>query len=229
MGFGLMFVGYFFTYLISLVFVPKILGYVIMTWAAVKLSAFDIKFKRCLPVLLVLILVSTYSLTGDILRYLNVEMPLFVGLVPNIISIIEELLILVFHVYLMLAIASIAKDIGLEKIRFSAIRNLLIIFVAEAAYTIMTFLPKNDAIQAIFLGAVILRFIWIFLDLVLLASCYRQICEEGDESMPEKEINIPIIKQMEESMRRRDKNAFDLGLKWTEKRKTKKGKGKKRD
>ena len=42
MGFGLMFVGYFFTYLISLVWVPKILGYAVMTWAVSKLSAFDI-------------------------------------------------------------------------------------------------------------------------------------------------------------------------------------------
>ena len=63
MGFGLMFVGYFFTYIISLVLVPKILGYVIMTWATVKLSEFDIKFKRCLPVLGGLLLISAFSLS----------------------------------------------------------------------------------------------------------------------------------------------------------------------
>ena len=106
---------------------------------------------------------------------------------------------------------------------------MLVIFIAEIAYTVMIFLPKNETVQAIFLGVVILRFIWIFLDLILLASCYRQICEEGDESMPDKEINLPVIKQMESIMRRRDKNAFDSGIKWTENRRAKKEKRKKRD
>ena len=229
MGFGLMFVGYFFAYLISLVFVPKILGYAIMVWATVKLSAFDLKFKKCLPVLGGLILVSAYSLAGDIFRYLSMDVALFNGVVPNVIAVIEEVLVLAFHAFLMLAIASIAKDTGLEKIRFTAIRNLLIIGIAEVAYTIMIFLPKNESIQAVFFGVILLRFIWIFFDLFLLVSCYRMICEEGDENMPEKEINVPIIKQMESTLRRRDKNAFDSGIKWTENRRMKKEKRKKRE
>ncbi len=229
MGFGLMFVGYFFAYLISLVLVPKILGYAIMVWATVKLSAFDLKFKKGLPVLGGLILVSAYSLVGDIFRYFSMDVTLFNGVVPNVIAVIEEVLVLVFHAFLMLAIANIAKETGLEKIRFSAMRNLLIIGIAEVAYTVMIFLPKNESIQAVFLGVIILRFIWIFCNLFLLASCYRMICEEGDESMPEKEINVPVIKQMESTLRRRDKNAFDSGIKWTENRRTKKEKRKKRD
>lgn len=218
MGFGLMFIGYFFAYLISLVIVPKILGYLIMVWATVKLSAFDLKFKRCLPALGGLVIVSGYGLLKDIFKYLSIESSLFGGVIPNVISLVEEALVLIFHALLMLAIANIAKDIGLEKIRFRAMRNLLIIAVAEAAYTVMTFLPKNETTQSIFLGAVILRFIWIALDLILLVSCYRMICEEGDEDMPDKEINIPIIKQMESTMRKRDKNAFDSGISLANKR-----------
>ena len=229
MGFGLMFVGYFFTYLISLVFVPRILGYAIMLWATVKLSAFDIKFKRCLPVLGGLFLISAYVLSGDIVKHFNLEASLFNDTVLNIVSTAEELLVILFHVFLMLAIGSIAKDTGLDKIRFRAMRNLLLIMIAELTYTVIIFLPKNKVVQTVFAITVILRFIWIFLDLILLASCYRLICEEGDESMPEKEINVPIIKQMESVMRRRDKNAFDSGKRWSEKRQNKKEKRKKKD
>ena len=229
MGFGLMFVGYFFTYLISLALVPKILGYAIMTWATVKLSAFDIKFKKCLPVLGGLILVSTYILAGDILKYLSLDLAVFDGMFLTVVSLAEEALVVAFHVFLMLAVADIAKNTGLEKIRFKAMRNLLVICVAELAYTVFSFLPTNETLQTIFSIVVILRFVWIFLDLVLLASCYRLICEAGDEEMPEKEIKIPVIKQMEEIMRRRDKNAFDSGKNWAKKRLGKKEKRKKRE
>ena len=229
MGFGLMFVGYFFTYLISLVLVPKILGYVIMLWATVKLSAFDVKFKKCLPALCGLFLISAFSLSGDIIKHFGIVSSMFNDTVLNVVSVAEELLVVAFHAFLMFAIGSIAMDTGLEKIRFRAMRNLLLIGVAEGAYVAIVFLPKNKVIQAIFAVVVILRFIWIILDLVLLASCYRMICEAGDEDMPEKEINIPVIKQMESIMRKRDKNAFDSGKRWTEKRKEKKEKRKKRE
>ena len=229
MGFGLMFVGYFFTYLISLVIVPKILGYVIMTWATIKLSAFDVKFKKCLPILGGLIVVSAYILAGDILKYFSIDNALFNGIFLTVVSLTEEALVVAFHAFLMLAITNIAKDTGLEKIRLRAMRNLLIFCVAEFAYTGFSFLPNNEMLGAVFSIIVILRFIWIFLNLILLASCYRLICEAGDESMPDKEVNIPIIKQMEEIMRRRDKNAFDAGKNWSEKRQSKKEKRKKRD
>ena len=228
MGFGLMFVGYFFTYLISLALVPKILGYAIMTWATVKLSAFDVKFKRCIPALFGLLIISAYILSGDILKYFKIESALFNAVATSIVSVAEEALVIAFHILLMLAIGNIARDTGLEKIRFRAMRNLLILCIAEATYTVVALVPKSTVIQTIFAVAVILRFVWIFLDLILLASCYRLICEAGDEDMPDREINIPVIKQMEDIMRRRDKNAFDSGKSWAEKRLSKKEKRKKR-
>ena len=229
MGFGLMFVGYFFTYIISLVLVPKILGYVLMMCATVKLSAFDIKFKRCIPVLGGLFLISSYTLLGDILGWLNIGSSLFNNSVLNVVSVAEEVLVVAFHIFLMFAIGSIAIDTGLEKIRFRAIRNLLLICVAEILYVVVALLPVSDIFQAATFVVVMLRFIWIVLDLILLASCYRMICEAGDEDMPEKDVSIPVIKQMETIMRKRDKNAFDSGKKWTEKRREKKEKRQKKD
>lgn len=229
MGFGLMFVGYFFTYIISLVLVPKILGYVLMMCATVKLSAFDIKFKRCIPMLGGLFLISAYTLLSDIFGWLNIGASLFNNTVLNVVSVAEEALVVAFHIFLMFAIGSIAIDTGLEKIRFRAMRNLLLICVAEVLYVVVALLPVSDIIQAATFVVVMLRFIWIVLDLILLASCYRMICEAGDEDMPEKDVNIPVIKQMETIMRKRDKNAFDSGKKWTEKRREKKEKRKKKD
>ena len=88
----------------------------------------------------------------------------------------------------------------------------------------MLVLPKSETTQVVFWVAIGLRLMWIVLNLVLLVSCYRMICDESDVDMPDREINIPIIKQMEKIMRKRDKNAFDSGIKWSEKRKNKKDK-----
>ena len=76
--------------------------------------------------------------------------------------------------------------------------------------------------------AIALRLIWIVLDLVLFASCYRLICDESDVDMPDREVNIPAFKQMENVMRRRDKNAFDSGRMLSEKRFSKKQNKKKK-
>ena len=232
MGFGLMFVGYFFAYLISLVFVPEIVGYAIMIWAAVKLSSFDLKFKRCLPVLGGLCLVSAYSFAGDVLAYFKIGTPFFNNTALSVASAAQEALVLAFNILLLIAVGSIAKDTGIDKIRFRAMRNLLLVVLSQVSYMIVIFLPQggeNEIIKTVFAVTLMLRFIWIFLNLMLLASCYRMICEEGDEGMPEKEINIPVIKQMESVMRRRDKNAFDSGKNWAEKRQSKKEKRKKRN
>ena len=55
------------------------------------------------------------------------------------------------------------------------------------------------------------------------------ICDEGDADMPDKEINIPIMKEMENIMRRRDKNAFDSGMNIREKRREKRNRKRKND
>ena len=217
MGFGLMFIGYFFVYVMSYVFIPKLVGYLIMLWASLKLSAFDIKFKKCVPILGALSIVSVYTLTGGVFNHIGTDLVFFNEIALNIVSLTEEALTLVFHAFLMLAISSIARDTGLENIRFRSMRNLVVIGIAEIFYVVVTLLPKEN-IQVLFFTALVLRLLWIILDLILLVSCYRMICEEGDEDMPDKEINIPIIKQMESIMRKRDKNAFDSGIALANKR-----------
>ena len=67
MGFGLLFVGYFFVYIISVVpFFPKIIGYALMLKAALKLSDFEVRFKRCLPIIGVLSATSLFIFAGFI-------------------------------------------------------------------------------------------------------------------------------------------------------------------
>ena len=228
MGFGLLFVGYFVTYVMSYVFIPKLLGCVLMLAGVIKLSEYELRFKRCIPVLGAMGVSSAYMLLRNIFEYFSIESSLFSEVSLNVVSTIDEALTVLFHILLLIAITAIAKSTEIEKICFKAMRNLLIIGVAEVAYFIVLLVPASETKQVIFWIALCLRLIWIVLDLMLLASCYRMICDENDVDMPDKEINVPIIKQMEDIMRRRDKNAFDSGKLWNEKRRAKKESKKKK-
>ena len=221
MGFGLLFIGYFVTYVMSYVFIPKLLGCILMLLGILKLSAYDLKFKKCVPVLGAMSITSAFMLVNSALQYFNITALVINDVLLNSVSVADELLGLGFHAFLLLAINNIARDTGLEKLCFKAMRNLLLVFVAEIAWFAVSIFSDTSANQVIFWIAIGLRIIWIVLDLILLVSCYRLICDESDVDMPDKEVNIPVIKQMEEIMRRRDKNAFDSGRNWSEKRKAK--------
>lgn len=230
MGFGLLFLGYFVSYVMSYVFIPRILGCLIMLWGVVKLSEYELEFKKCTPVLAGMSVASAYMLVRSTVEYFGGKSAIFGELAVNIVSVSEELLGFLFHILLLRAINKIAKDTGLDKLCFRAMRNLMVIAVAELVYVSLSLIPKSaeTVTQVLFWIALGLRIIWIVLDLSLLVSCYRMICDERDVDMPDREVNIPIIKQMEKTMQRRDKNAFDSGKLLNDKRRTKKENKKKK-
>lgn len=228
MGFGLLFVGYFVTYVMSYVFIPKLLGCIIMLAGILKLSEYELRFKRCIPAVVAMSVSSAYMFLRNVFEYYRIESSLLNEGILNVVSTVDEAFTVLFHVLLLIAITAIAKNIGIDKICFKAMRNLLIICVAEVVYFVVLMVPASDMKQILFWIALCLRGLWIILDLMLLASCYRMICDESDADMPDKEINVPVIKQMEDIMRRRDKNAFDSGKSFREKRKVKKESKKKK-
>ncbi len=226
MGFGLLFIGYFVSYVMSYAFIPKLLGCIIMLFGVRKLSEYEIKFKLCVPVLIAMCVTSAYIFTEQMLSYFKISSFVSGELAVNIVSVGDEVLGVIFHVFLLLAIGKLAHDTELEKVRVSAIRNLVLVGLAEISYITVLVLPDSDFKLTFFRIAFGLRLIWIVLDLALLVSCYRQICDESDVDMPDREINIPVIKHMEKVLGIRDKNAFDSGKNWSEKRRNKKSKKK---
>ena len=150
MGFGLLFVGYFITYVMSYVFIPKLLGCVIMLAGIIKLSEYELRFKRCIPVLGAMCVSSAYMLLRNIFEYFKIDSLLFDDVALNVVSTVDEALTVLFHVLLLIAITAIAKSTELDKVCFSAMRNLLIIGMAEVSYFVMLILPDSDIKQIVF-------------------------------------------------------------------------------
>lgn len=222
MGFGLMLIGYLAAYVMSYAFVPKIIGYALMIWGTCKLMEYDLKFKRCLWPLLSAGVLSVYDLAEDICKSAGVESAIFSKGIVNAVNYADLLLSVCFIVFLMIAITSIANATELPKLSFRAMRNILILLLGEVLYVVALCLPAGQVANGIAYFALIVRALRIVLDLMLLFACLRMICQEGDQDMPERESNIPIIRKMEAVLSKRDKDAFDSGIKYSNVRRAKK-------
>jgi len=202
MGFGLLFLGYLFMYSFPYMgfdVVPDVLGFVISFFGIRTLSEYGCGWdtlKRYYSLLL------PASLITFVLQFLG----LF-----GLNSAFYELwfyaysaLLLVYNVLLLMAIYKIAVDTDSHSIKAKAKRNLYLGIVYYAFMLFLNFpLPfiekLNSYLSAKFAVGFILfifGYIWQFLNLALIFSCYMWICTEEDKDMPNK--NKKLFKKKEE-------------------------------
>jgi len=222
MGFGLILMGYILANdVMKLSFVPSIIGYALMSWGCIKLNDYNVRFKRCAIPLIPSSILSIYLFCD---RILKLDSPIFTDTAVKAVRAVEAVSYACFMALLMVAIVSIAKETGLDKLAFRAARNMVIIFISESIYLIATCLPTGNISGGMAYCAMMIRLLRVILDTLLLFACYRMICSEGDEDMPAKEIKTPILRKMEEVMNKRDKNTYDSAKAFKENRIKKKRK-----
>lgn len=208
MGFGLTFIGYFIAYVVSWAFPPvKLAGYALMLWGCVRLSEYNTRFRNCTLPLGFLGLSGLYSLIGYVYNALGVSSTLFGDKILSIVTNVSEAVDVSFHVCLLIAVCSIAKETELSKMAYKSMRNLLVVVVAELVYFVALFIPAGKAASVVYYIAVLLRLIWVILNTALLANCYKMICPEGEEDMPVKGSSIPIIRKMDAVINKREEEA----------------------
>lgn len=233
MGFGLTLIGYFIAYVVSMAFPPaKLLGYALLMWGCVKLSEYNTKFKNCYWPLCLLGLVGIYSTMGYIYDLFNVTSVFFEGRALDIATNLGEAVDVAFHACILTAVCSIAKETELPKMAFASMRNLLILIVSEVAYFAALLIPVESVASVVSYVSVVLHILWVALNVLLLANCYKMICPEGDEEMPVRESNIAIIQKMDAVINKREdeakKAAEDLVRRRRERRMNKTNKSKKK-
>ena len=228
MGFGLLLLGYLAANVMAYSFVPKLIGYALMMWGCIKLSEYDLKFRRCLLIAAPATVLAIYVDANKICKMLGVSTDLFPQKTVSLVNTAEIYFSLGFCILLMLAIVSISKSTELDKLAFKAARNIVVMSIGEALYAVALLLPYGEVANGIAYVAIIIRFFHIILDLAVIFACFRMICKEGDEEMPAKEIKIPVLRKMEEVLNKRDKNAFDSARNLSEKRAQRKSNKKKK-
>ena len=241
MGFGILFIGYFITYVMSMNpigVVFRILGYALMCKAALKLSEYDGKFKMAGYAALALALLNTFSATVELTSFLCDNMVIdtnpFSGMIGDSVTLyVEPLTVFAFHIFLLLAIRNIGKDTEVPKIVVGAGRNIFFIVLYYLLSFAKYILPPS--IQQSYnrnmgLPMVILYLVWIFFNHALLLSCYSHICDEADVDMTPKRSRFALLNKfmdrLEEKRERSRKADEKYRQEKLEKQKNKKNKKK---
>ena len=189
MGFGFLIIGYFLAFLMSnLHSAFAFAGAYLMTIGLWKLKDYKRKFTYTLYPLALFMVIALKDTVLDVLSVLGSYPSFFEGAaVAVIFEFLHIASISLFNIMLFLSVSELAKDVGLEKIRVSALRNLCFF----AVYTVLCairFLPVSyPSVFLKYLNLIIqlMQLLWIALTVIMLISCFRNMV---DKDQLEKEL-----------------------------------------
>ncbi len=191
MGFGPLFLGYLFIYSFSYKgfdILPDAIGFIIMYFGLKKLSEYGYGFEILKKYIYALFPSSLITLVLQIFTFTGHSK----GQMTNIWNCIYIPLMLVFNLMLLISIKNIANDLELKVVKVRAVRNIILTVIYYSLTLFFTLpIPFIESLKTLLtekyaLGIVlyILGYAWLFLNTILIFSCYMWICKEGDEEMP---------------------------------------------
>lgn len=216
MGFGLLLMGYFLGMVMSLnIFGAffRLAGFALAAYAARKLSDYHKGFSFLTLASMLSIAVSVLGAISSLSAFLYDNMIIAEKLIGDGLATAfgyarygAEL---VFTVALCVAISLIAKETGEIKLRYVAIRNLAL-YCVYFVLQIICWLPHEyvgTLLQITALPAVaqLAGFALILLNLLMIFSCYRRICDESDVDMPQKPSRFEFVNQMRAEREEKEK------------------------
>jgi len=190
MGFGLLLIGYFVSFAMSLTgnsYYLDIVGGFLMTYALLKLGDHSEKFKQTVP----------YSMAFVFACFGTASISLFWGnpLALQISSAVRAATILLFHIYVLVALEDMAKGAEDYTLAKRSRRNRKLVIGYFVSYILVEF-------GKIFFDEVLLAYsaafiyfysvLWLIMNLLLLHSAYARLYIEGTE---QKFAEMPVYKE----------------------------------
>lgn len=227
MGFGMLFVGYYMCYLMSynpVGFALRLLGYILVSVALVKLSGYHKSFKytaiSTVPLLLTSVVGAVYEVGGFLYDRLLIDKMPIDGELYSAIMDINNLFIFVFHAFLLFAVKKIAGEVGELRICQNAVRNFVFIciYLVLCCVPMLPFAKETEFARYFSFPTLILYLVCVVLNLILLFSCYSKICDEGDVDMPLKRSRFEFVNKFREETARREQKAADESVEYYRRR-----------
>lgn len=189
MGFGILLIGYFLAFAMELSgnsYYLDIVGGAVMTYALLKLAEHSTAFKHAASYSVIFTAASVASAAASLIFGDSVTFTVF--------SAIRAATILLFHIYVLLALedmAHTAEDMTLAR---RSRRNMSIVIAYFAFYVIFEFIRAfGTAELTAYLGAAMYfyRVLWLIMNLLLLHSAYARLYIEGTQ---EAYAEAPVVK-----------------------------------
>ena len=215
MGFGLLFIGYFIAFFMSINnygFAFEIIGYAIMLSAIGKLSEYRHSLANSSLALLVMALCSVFDGFRYLDGLLSLNVALFRDSVTFTVSLLAAATSLVFHFLLLLSIRDIVRDaeeFALAKKVYIALGAAALSCILEFGLALFGNLPgfKDAPALAVFaLVAALVRILYPFAVLAFTYSCYARVCAPDDVDMPKRPSRFAFVNRWRE---RQDKKAAE--------------------
>ncbi|MBR4295903.1 MAG: hypothetical protein IKT56_03585 [Clostridia bacterium] len=224
MGFGLLFFGYAASYMMSFNsfgFIFRLTGTAVMLSGLARLCAFEKRFFYAkLSCILMAVAASCESVISVLLDYSGGLYGLVREDVKNIFFTVFICISVVFHVFIYRAIYKLSCDVGLDKIskqtiKFAVFAAMEILLVA---LSVVTWFVSHKVSEYFTAASIIYPLIIFILNLTLFYSCYKNICEEGDEDAPRKPSSIPFLNRLFEASEKRELEIYEKTKAYAENR-----------
>ena len=203
MGFGLLFFGYFITFLLSLnTYGPifALIGNYIIFIALQKLSEYKHSLTKCIPFLLLMAICNLCS-SAEILFYTDF------GILKTVIETVSLTSTLIFNILLFTSIMSLGDETEVAEVKSSAKTNIAITIAYFITNLLTMLLEANKYVLII---GMLLRLLFPLLALALIYKCFRFICDPEDVDMPTKPSRFKFINEMRERRANKEPNdSFD--------------------
>ena len=209
MGFGLLFFGYAAAYLMSLNpfgYIFALMGCAVMMSGLSKLSEFEIRFRYAYTASVILAFLAMAMCVDSILPQDIAGENTFSYLLAGFL-----IVSIPFHALIYFAIGKIAGDVGIIGLKRRALNyallgciELILVFAACISWYFGTALAKYLVIAAVIYPVLI-----IILNLALFYSCYKNICEEGEEEAPRKPSKIPFLNKLFDAAEKREQEIYE--------------------
>ncbi len=189
MGFGCLLVGYFFANMMppggTPLSIAKLIGYPLMIAAFYRLAPYHKRFLYCFFASLATLPFAVYyalyalSVMGVVESYAFLS-----GTFYSVVGIVYLAVSLAVHLLMLLAVSALCRELGLTAIRGYAWRSVTFV----AAYFLLRFVMMIPVawLQKLLAPTLLVWLCMVFLNLFLIFKCYRHICPEGDEYMPDR-------------------------------------------
>lgn len=191
MGFGWLFIGYFFVNIMALyspLSVAMLVGYPLMICGLYRLAPYHRYFRIFYYYSFISLPFAVYfSMYGLSQLFPALQLSLFASDLHATVEWLYFGFSLGFQVLLLLSVAGITSELGLLSMQSSTWRNMIMV----GLYYLLdgfTRLPIRwiTAHQGIFsLSLILLRLCYILFNMYLIFKCYRHICPEEDRDMPD--------------------------------------------
>lgn len=219
MGFGYLFLGYLIAYVLYFTVqafgvggLALLIGYGAMLLGLVGLTGYQRSFAIAKWLCLPLLLLSLYRLMNDLGTMFLWDLPIFESSVVTVLSWVEFAFVIIFQFAILYGVREIAAEVELLHIATKAVRNAIFVSLYAVVYLFANgIFVGNAEIRGYFsFPLVITELVYLLFNLLLLLSCTKNICAEGQEDVPKTPHRFEWLNRLDRSYERtRQKNIDD--------------------